>query len=48
MPKLWIRYTIQAYSYFKIGMVLGCAGKMFPDLAGHPVFLWILTNGNMY
>ena len=38
MAKLWIKYTILAYSYFKImlGTVLGCTGKIFPDLAGHP------------
>ena len=39
MTKLRKWYTTPAYSYFKImlGTVLGYTGKIFPDLAGHPV-----------
>ena len=42
--------TIQAFSYFKImlGTVLGGTGKIFLDLAGHPVYSWILAGGIVY
>ena len=48
MGKLWLWYTAPAYSYFKImlGTVLGCTGKIFLDLAGHPVRMWFLFAWN--
>ena len=50
IEKLWIPHTIQAYSYFKIilGTVLGYTEKFFPDLAGHPVYSWTLTDDILY